>query len=116
MRNILARVPKTAQAMVAATVRTIFAQPDRAAAETQLLHVIEALQARFPTVVQLLLDAEGEVLAYDDFRPSTAARLLAPTPRAAQQGTQAASRRRRHLSESSRCATSVRGTARRAER
>jgi putative transposase len=62
MRNLLARVPKSAQAMVAATVRTICDQPDRAAAETQLLRVSEALPARFPDVVQLLLVAEDEVL------------------------------------------------------
>ena len=37
MRNLLARVPKSAQAMVAATVRTIVGQPDGAAAEAQLL-------------------------------------------------------------------------------
>jgi transposase-like protein len=67
MRNVLARVPKQAQAMVAATVRTIFEQPNRTAAETQLLVVIEALQARFPQVVQLLLDAEAEVLTFYDF-------------------------------------------------
>jgi len=67
MRNILARVPKQAQAMVAATVRTIFEQPNRAAAETQLLVVIETLQARFPHVVQLLEEAEGEILTFYDF-------------------------------------------------
>jgi len=80
MRHILARVPKTAQAMVAATVRTIFAQPDRAAAERQPLQVIEALQARFPTVVQLLLDAEGEVLAYDDFPPEHRRQIASTNP------------------------------------
>jgi transposase-like protein len=67
MRNLLARVPKSAQAMVAATVRTIFDQADRAAAETQPLQVIEALQARFPDVVQLLMEAEDEVLTFYDF-------------------------------------------------
>jgi putative transposase len=67
MRNLLARVPKQAQAMVAATVRTIFEQPHRAAAETQLLVVIESLQARFPEVVQLLLDAEHDILTLYDF-------------------------------------------------
>jgi transposase-like protein len=67
MRNVLARVPKQAQAMVAATVRTIFEQPNRAAAETQLLLVIESLQARFPQVVQLLLEAEAEILTFYDF-------------------------------------------------
>jgi transposase-like protein len=67
MRNLLARVPKSAQAMVAATVRTIFDQPDRAAAEAQLLQVVEALGERFPAVTQLLLDAEGEILTFYDF-------------------------------------------------
>jgi transposase-like protein len=67
MRNLLARVPKSAQAMVAATVRTICDQPDRAAAEAQLLQVIEALGERFPAVTQLLLDAAGEILTFYDF-------------------------------------------------
>jgi len=80
MRNILARVPKTAQAMVAATVRTIFEQPDRAAAETQLLQVIEALQARFPAVVDLLLEAESEVLAFYDFPPEHRRQIASTNP------------------------------------
>ena len=67
MRNLLSRVPKSAQAMVAATVRTIFDQPDRATAEAQLLQVVEALAERFPAVTQLLLDAEGEILTFYDF-------------------------------------------------
>jgi putative transposase len=67
MRNLLARVPKSAQAMVAATVRTIFDQPDRAAAEAQLLQVVEALGERFPAATQLLLEAEGEILTFYDF-------------------------------------------------
>jgi putative transposase len=67
MRNLLSRVPKSAQAMVAATVRTIFDQPDRTAAEAQLLQVVEALGERFPAVTQLLLDAEGEILTFFDF-------------------------------------------------
>jgi putative transposase len=36
MRNLLARVPKGSAEMVAATVRTIFAQPDPAAVHEQL--------------------------------------------------------------------------------
>ncbi len=66
MRNLLSRVPTSAQAMVAATVRTIFEQQDRAAAEAQLLQVVEALEERFPAVTQLLLDAEGEILSFYD--------------------------------------------------
>lgn len=67
MRNVLARVPKRAQAMVAATVRTIFEQADRATAAAQLRRVCETLASRFPTVVQLLEEAEGEILTFYDF-------------------------------------------------
>src|SRR5918912_1199093 len=67
MRNVLARVSKNAQAMVAATVRTIFEQPDRAMAAAQLRHVCDTLATRFPAVVQLLEDAESEILTFYDF-------------------------------------------------
>jgi putative transposase len=67
MRNVLARVPKRAQAMVAATVRTIFEQTDRASAAAQLRHVCETLASRFPAVVQLLEEAESEILTFYDF-------------------------------------------------
>src|SRR5918992_484711 len=53
MRNLLARVPKTAQAMVAATVRTIFQQAGREAAQQQLRDVCRSLRARFPHAVAL---------------------------------------------------------------
>ena len=80
MRNIVARVPKTAQAMVAATVRTIFQQPDRAAARAQLREVCATLQARFPKVVALLEEAEERdphLLRLPD--GALAPDLLAPT-------------------------------------
>jgi putative transposase len=67
MRNVLARVSKSAQAMVAATVRMIFEQPDRASASAQLRHVCDVLATRFPAVVQLVEDAESEVLTFYDF-------------------------------------------------
>jgi hypothetical protein len=80
MRNLLARVPKSAQAMVAATVRTIFDQPDRVAAEAQLLQVVEALAERFPAVTQLLLDAEGEILTFYDFPPEPRRQIYSTNP------------------------------------
>jgi putative transposase len=80
MRNLLARVPKSAQAMVAATVRTIFDQPDRATAEAQLLQVVEALTERFPTVTELLLDAEGEILTFYDFPPEHRRQVYSTNP------------------------------------
>jgi transposase-like protein len=80
MRNLLARVPKSAQAMVAATVRTIFDQPDRPAAEAQLLQVVEALGDRFREAVQLLLDAEGEILPFYDFPPEHRRQIYSTNP------------------------------------
>jgi putative transposase len=77
-RNAIARVPKGAQAMVAATVRSIFEQPDRMAAEAQLRHVCETLAKRFPSVVQLLEEAEGEILTFFDF-PAEHRRQIAST-------------------------------------
>jgi len=67
MRNVLAHVAKSAQPMVPATVRTIFQQSDRHAAQVQLRQVVEALAERFPAVVRLLEEAEEEILTFDDF-------------------------------------------------
>ena len=64
MRNALALVPKAAQQMVAATIRTVFVQPDAATAREQWRRVADQLRPRFPRVAQLLDDAEDEVLAY----------------------------------------------------
>nr|WP_243123489.1 IS256 family transposase [Thermaerobacter sp. FW80] len=67
MRNLLARVPKHAQPMVAALVRTIFAQPDLESAREQLEHVAANLDRRFPQAAALLRDAMEDVLAYMAF-------------------------------------------------
>jgi transposase-like protein len=67
MRNLLAKVPRSAQEMVAATVRTIFEQTSRAAAQAQLQLVCQTLAPRFPKVVELLEAAEEEVFAFYDF-------------------------------------------------
>jgi len=67
LRNVLACVPKSSQAMVAATVRTIFEQSSRQAAQTQLRQVVGLLAERFPRVVRLLAEAEEEVFTFYDF-------------------------------------------------
>ncbi|HEX9864174.1 MAG TPA: IS256 family transposase [Acidimicrobiia bacterium] len=67
MRNLLARVPKGHAEMVAATVRTIFAQPDPSSTRTQLRLVADMLRERHPVVSDLLLDAEADVTAYAGF-------------------------------------------------
>jgi putative transposase len=67
MRNLLARVPQKDKAMVAAAVRTIFAQPTRAAASQQLQEVVSALGDRWAQAAQVLATAEDDVLAYMTF-------------------------------------------------
>ncbi|MBT8214123.1 MAG: IS256 family transposase [Acidimicrobiia bacterium] len=67
MRNLLARVPKGHAEMVAATVRTIFAQPDPEATRTQLRLVADSFADRYPAVTDLLLEAEADVTAYAGF-------------------------------------------------
>ena len=64
MRNALCLVPKGTQQMVAATIRTVFVQPDAASAREQWRRVADQLRSRFPRVAQLLDEAEDEVLAY----------------------------------------------------
>ena len=64
MRNALAMVPKAASQMVAATIRTVFVQPDAASAREQWRRVTQSFHARYPRLSGLLDDAEAEVLAY----------------------------------------------------
>ncbi len=67
IRNLLARVPKGHAEMIAATVRTVFAQPDPHSTRDQLRLVADMLRDRHPAVSDLLLDAETDVTAYAGF-------------------------------------------------
>ena len=67
MRNVLATVPHSAREPVAAIVRTIFAQPDKAAAMTQLHKVADGLRTRFSQAAALLEEAAEDILAHRDF-------------------------------------------------
>jgi Transposase, Mutator family len=64
MRNLLTRVPKSAQNFVAAMVRTIFAQPDAATVREQHARIVEQLQARFPEAAALLDEAAADPHAF----------------------------------------------------
>jgi hypothetical protein len=46
MRNLLTKVPKSAQSLVATLVRTIFAQPDAELTRAQHARVVEQLDPR----------------------------------------------------------------------
>ena len=67
MRNLLTRVPKSAQAMVATLVRTIFAQPDSASVWAQHARVVAQLEEKFPDAADHLTDAEADILAFTGF-------------------------------------------------
>lgn len=67
LRNVLGLVPKASMEMVAATIRTVFAQPDAASAREQWRKVADTLRARFPRAAELLDEAEADVLAYAAF-------------------------------------------------
>ena len=67
MRNLLAHVPKSHKEMIAATVRTIFAQPDPDAVRDQLRQVVDMLHSRYPKAAELLEQAETDVTAYATF-------------------------------------------------
>ena len=67
MRNLLTRVPKSAQGFVATMVRSIFAQPDADTVHEQHTRTVAQLQARFPEAATLLDDVRPELLAYTGF-------------------------------------------------
>ncbi|MCL6432414.1 MAG: IS256 family transposase [Anaerolineae bacterium] len=64
VRNALALVPRGAQQMVAATIRTVFVQPDADSAREQWRRVADSFRPRFPRLADLMDAAEEEVLAY----------------------------------------------------
>jgi putative transposase len=70
MRDALALVPKSAQQMVAATIRTVFAQPDAVAAREQWRRVADTFRARYGRLAEMLDAAEADVLAYAKFPPA----------------------------------------------
>jgi len=64
MRNLLTKVPKSAQSLVATLVRTIFAQPDAELTRAQHARVVEQLEPRWPEAARLLADGVEDLLAF----------------------------------------------------
>ena len=65
VRNALALVPKSAAQLVAAAIRTVFAQPDAASARAARGgRSPTASASRYPRLAALLDEAEEDVLAY----------------------------------------------------
>jgi transposase-like protein len=67
VRNLLTRVPKSAQTLAATLVRSIFAQPDLEAVWAQHGRIVEQLQERFSDAAALLAEAGSDVLAFATF-------------------------------------------------
>jgi len=68
-RNLLTRVPKASQGMVATLVRTIFEQPDHDSVWAQHARVVDQLAGRFADAARVLADAATDLLAFSTFPP-----------------------------------------------
>jgi putative transposase len=80
MRNVLARVPRGSSEMVAAAVRTIFAQPDAAAVAEQLETIADKLGRQFPPVAKMLRDAAPDICAFAAFPQSHWRKIWSTNP------------------------------------
>jgi transposase-like protein len=80
MRNVLAHIPKRDKLMVAAALRTIFAQPNQEAARQQLAEVAVAMGKRWPKAADVLLAGEEDVLSYMAFPPEHWTRIYSTNP------------------------------------
>ena len=67
LRNLLTKVPKSAQPWVATLVRTVFDQPDADAVKAQFDRVVEAIEAKFPAAAEHLDAARDDLLAFAGF-------------------------------------------------
>ena len=66
-RNLMTRVPKASQGMVATLVRTIFEQPDHDSVWAQHARVVDQLAGRFDDAATMLADAAEDLLAFSTF-------------------------------------------------
>ena len=67
LRNVLGVVPKGSAEMVAAAIRTIFAQPDAEHVRDQLDVIAAMLGKQFPKVEEMLREAADDITAFADF-------------------------------------------------
>ena len=67
LRNVLAQVPKGSAEMVAAAIRTIFAQPDAEHVREQLDTIAHMLGRQLPKVETMLRGAAHDIIAFADF-------------------------------------------------
>lgn len=80
MRNVLAHVSKGGRSMVAAALRTVYAQPDRQSAGDQLQQVAASMAVRWPKASAVLREAEEDALAYMAFPGEHWTRIYSTNP------------------------------------
>jgi putative transposase len=80
MRNALAHAAKGQRQMVAALIRTAFAQDSEAEARRQWRAVADQLRAKFPKLAKLMDQAENEVLAHMSFPKAHRAQIHSTNP------------------------------------
>jgi transposase-like protein len=73
-------VPRSARSIVATFIRSIFDQPDEDAARAQLRLAVDGLQARFPAVAELLVEAETDLLVHFTFPDTHRTRIRSTNP------------------------------------
>ena len=79
-RNLLAKVPKGSQDMVAAALRSVFVQADAQAVEQQWDQVIAMLIEKFPAAAALMEQAREDVLAFRSFPPEHWRKIWSTNP------------------------------------
>jgi transposase-like protein len=80
MRNLLSKVPKSAQGLVATLVRSIFAQPTNKEVWAQHERVCKELERRFPTAAEMLREAAEDILAFTTFPQSVWRQIWSNNP------------------------------------
>src|SRR3954452_23144483 len=80
LRNVLAAVPKGSAEVVAAAIRTIFAQPKADMVRDQLSVIAGMLGRQLPKVEAMLRDSAEELLAFTAFPPSHWKKIWSTNP------------------------------------
>ena len=80
MRNLLSAAHHRHRQVIAALIRTVFAQPDPDAARTQLRAVVDQLSPYAPTVAERLQAMEDDLLAYTGFPPAHWSKVWSNNP------------------------------------
>ena len=80
MRNLLSAAQHRHRQVIAALIRTVFAQPDPDAARAQLRAVVDQLSPYAPAVADRLQAMEDDLLAYTGFPPAHWSKIWSNNP------------------------------------